>query len=313
MRRLLTILLFCMAVPVFGAQPPEGRHTFRLGWGDMLFETMAFQPTVAGIHPSPESLPSSYTRNEKYGFGYTGHIYAEYLYRFTKVVSVGIQADAEGIFWKEGTFDRYHKLTVPEVPVRNWDIVLMPTVRFTWLHRPLVRLYSGLGAGAIFASWSFYRIGYIKARTETMKRNERDVELGNLILQIYETIVYLIVCLIGVFLLLNENFTNQALNLMTGGFTIFNGIVGVIGAIKNCEKYTTFGWKFMLGLTIIELGLGAYFIFMSNTINNVGLGVMGVITTIAGLIEVISSLRKDVLQKTVQDGKDIVKILKEEK
>ena len=168
-------------------------------------------------------------------------------------------------------------------------------------------------AGAIFASWSFYRIGYIKARTETMKRNERDVELGNLILQIYETIVYLIVCLIGVFLLLNENFTNQALNLMTGGFTIFNGIVGVIGAIKNCEKYTTFGWKFMLGLTIIELGLGAYFIFMSNTINNVGLGVMGVITTIAGLIEVISSLRKDVLQKTVQDGKDIVKILKEEK
>ena len=146
-----------------------------------------------------------------------------------------------------------------------------------------------------------------------MKRNERDVELGNLILQIYETIVYLIVCLIGVFLLLNENFTNQALNLMTGGFTIFNGIVGVIGAIKNCEKYTTFGWKFMLGLTIIELGLGAYFIFMSNTINNVCLGVMGVITTIAGLIEVISSLRKDVLQKTVQDGKDIVKILKEEK
>lgn len=151
MKRFLTILLFCMAVPVFGAQPPEGRHTFRLGWGDMLFETMAFQPTVAGIHPSPESLPSSYTRNEKYGFGYTGHIYAEYLYRFSKVVSVGIQADAEGIFWKEGTFDRYHKLTVPEVPVRNWDIVLMPTVRFTWLHRPLVRLYSGLGAGAIFA------------------------------------------------------------------------------------------------------------------------------------------------------------------
>ena len=105
-------------------------------------------------------------------------------------------------------------------------------------------------AGAIFASWSFYRIGYIKAKTETMKRNERDVELGNLILQIYETIVYLIVCSIGVFLLLNENFTNQALNLMTGGFTIFNGIVGVIGAIKNREKYATFGWKFMLGLTI---------------------------------------------------------------
>ena len=69
----------------------------------------------------------------------------------------------------------------------------------------------------------------------------------------------------------------------------------------------------MVGLTIIEFGLGAYFIFMSDTINNVGLGVMGVITTIAGLIEVGSSLRKEVIQKTVQDGRDIVKILKEDK
>lgn len=168
-------------------------------------------------------------------------------------------------------------------------------------------------AGAVLSCWSFYRIGYLKAKSEKLKYDARDEALNQLVLQIYETVVCLAVCLIGIVLLLNESFTNQALNLMTGGFTIFNGIVGVIGAIKNREKYATFGWKFMLGLTIIELGLGAYFIFMSNTINNVGLGVMGVITTIAGLIEVISSLRKDVLQKTIQDGKDIVKILKEEK
>ena len=151
MRRLLTLLLLCVAVPVFGALPPEGRHTLRLGWGDMLFETLAFHSTVRGTYPSPESLPAHFSRDEKYDFGYTGHFYAEYLYRFSKVVSVGIQADAEGIFWKEGNFDRYHKLTQPEVPVRSWDVVLMPTVRFTWLNRPLVRLYSGLGAGTVFA------------------------------------------------------------------------------------------------------------------------------------------------------------------
>ena len=168
-------------------------------------------------------------------------------------------------------------------------------------------------AGAVFAAWSFYKIGYIRAKVEKLKGDERDVGLSNLILQIYETVVYVVVCLLGIFLLLNENFTNQALNLMTGGFTIFNGVIGVINAIKNREKWQTFSWKFMLGLTIIELALGAYFIFMSNTINNAGLGVMGAITIIAGLIEVISSLRKEVLQKTVQDGKDIVKILKEEK
>ncbi len=151
MRKLLILLALCVAAPVFGAQPPEGRHTLRMGWGDMLFETLAFHSTVSGTYPSPESLPATFFRDEKYGFGYTGHFYAEYLYRCSRVVSVGIQADAEGIFWKEGRFDRYHKLTGAEVAVRNWDVVLMPTVRFTWLRRPMVRLYSGLGAGAIFA------------------------------------------------------------------------------------------------------------------------------------------------------------------
>lgn len=165
-------------------------------------------------------------------------------------------------------------------------------------------------AGAFFTCWSFYRIGYLKAKVEKLKGDERDIALNSLVLQIYETIIYLAVAIFGIFLLLNESFTNQALNLMTGGFTIFNGVVGVINAIKKRDKYKTFGWRFMVGLTIIEFGLGAYFIFMSDTINNVGLGVMGVITTIAGLIEVGSSLRKDVIQKTVQDGKDIAKILK---
>ena len=151
MRKLFTLLLLCVAVPVFGTQPPPGRHSFRFGWGDMLFETLVFHANPRGAYPSPESLPPSFSRMEQYDFGYTGHFYAEYLRRLTRVVSVGIQADAEGIFWKEGNFDRYHKLKAPEVPVRNWDVVLMPTVRFTYLDRPMVRLYSGLGAGALFA------------------------------------------------------------------------------------------------------------------------------------------------------------------
>ena len=152
MRRLVTLLLFlCVAAPVFGAQPPEGRHTLRLGWGDMLFETLAFHSSVRGTYGAPESLPVNFFRTETYDYGYTGHFFAEYSYRFTQVVSVGFQADAEGIFWKEGDFDRYHQPLIPATNVRNWDVVLMPTVRFTYLNRPMVRLYSGLGAGSILA------------------------------------------------------------------------------------------------------------------------------------------------------------------
>lgn len=147
----LSLLLVCSTVSLHASEPLPGRHTVRMGWGDMLFETLVFHSSLPGTYPSPETLPSSFTRTENYDFGYTGHFYAEYSYRLSRVVSVGIQADVEGIFWKEGTFDRYHKPKVPATQVRNWDIVLMPTVRFTYLNRPLVRLYSGLGAGALFA------------------------------------------------------------------------------------------------------------------------------------------------------------------
>ena len=89
--------------------------------------------------------------DEIYEVGYTGHIFAEYMYRFTEVVSLGIQADLEGIFWKEGVFDRYHHLVVPATNVRNWDLDLLLTARFTYFDREWVRLYSGLGVGALFA------------------------------------------------------------------------------------------------------------------------------------------------------------------
>jgi len=127
------------------------RHSVRIGWGDMLFETMAFGPSLSGEWPAPESLPENYMHDEIYDVGYTGHLFAEYQYRVSKVVSLGIQADLEGIFWKEGIYDRYHQLIVPATNVRNWDLDLLLTARFTYFNRDWVRLYSGLGVGALFA------------------------------------------------------------------------------------------------------------------------------------------------------------------
>ncbi|MBR1570663.1 MAG: hypothetical protein IJ651_08040 [Bacteroidales bacterium] len=151
MRRLFTALLLMATVPVFAAQPPSGRHTVRLGWGDMLFETLAFHSTYAGTYGAPEALPASFSRHETFDYGYTGHFFVEYLYRSSDVVSVGIQTDVEGIFWKEGDFDRYHRLQGSAQPVRNWDVIVMPTIRFTYLDRPWVRIYSGIGTGVALA------------------------------------------------------------------------------------------------------------------------------------------------------------------
>ena len=52
-------------------------------------------------------------------------------------------------------------------------------------------------AGAFFTCWSFYRIGYLKAKVEKLKGDERDITLNSLVLQIYETIIYLAVAIFG--------------------------------------------------------------------------------------------------------------------
>lgn len=151
----IVLLLTAAALPTAFCQndntTPDCRHSVRIGWGDMLFETMAFGPSLNGAWVNPESLPDNYLHDEIYDMGYTGHIFAEYQYRVSKVTSLGIQADLEGIFWKEGVFDRYHNLVIPATPVRNWDLDLLLTARFTYFNRDWVRLYSGLGVGALFA------------------------------------------------------------------------------------------------------------------------------------------------------------------
>ena len=147
----LTVLCVSTAMGQNEKQSLSNRHSVRIGWGDMLYETMAFGPSLTGTWPNPNALPDNYLRDERFDLGFTGHLFAEYQYRVSKVTSLGIQADLEGIFWKEGVFDRYHNLVEPATNVRNWDLDLLFTARFTYFDRPWVRLYSGLGVGALFA------------------------------------------------------------------------------------------------------------------------------------------------------------------
>ena len=128
-KKLLTLLLLCSSLACF-AGVPEGkpRQQVRLGWGDMFFETLAFHPN--------KSLTGDVTSD----FGYTGHIFAEYQYRLNKTISVGGQIDFEGIFWKANG-----------APVNNYNLIVMPNVRFIYFEKGLFTLYSGVGAGLITA------------------------------------------------------------------------------------------------------------------------------------------------------------------
>jgi hypothetical protein len=157
MKKALAILLLLseIALPSAFCQNEktslDNRHSVRIGWGDMIYESAVFRPSLNGAWTNPDVLPADYIHDETFDFGYTGHLFAEYQYRLTKVTSIGLQADLEGIFWKEGAFDRYHNLASPTEKIRNWDLDLLLTARFTYFERPWVRIYSGLGFGVLLA------------------------------------------------------------------------------------------------------------------------------------------------------------------
>ena len=167
--------------------------------------------------------------------------------------------------------------------------------------------------GLVLGIWGIYRLGYVKSnidKEETARK--RDAERRVFRLQFVEAIVYFIIMGLGVYLYINENFTNTVLDLICGGFTIFNGVMGSIWIYKNrAEK--NFSWKFRIFLTALEFSLGLYFIFGSNTINSVGYLIMGSVTTVAGTIEIIHALRENALKDAIKDTKDIFKTLKSEK
>ena len=168
-----------------------------------------------------------------------------------------------------------------------------------------------LAAGAIFSFWSLYRLGYIKANIDKMDESEQKAAAWRIFfLQIGEASIYLLIAVLGVFLLINENLTNRI--LMAGGFTTLNGVIGAINAFKKRENMATFGWKAKLFLTLFELGFGIYFLIANADINIKSYLVMGIITSIAGAIEVAACFNAKTIRDTLEDGKEIVETMRGE-
>lgn len=165
-------------------------------------------------------------------------------------------------------------------------------------------------AGVVFSALSFYRVGRIKSDLDRAEdEGARSTQKIALFTQAAETVLYLIVAGLGIFLLINQSFMDKILNLMAGGFTTLNGVLGVINLYKRREQRNLRFWL-RATLTVVELILGPCFIFMSDGIEIGWYVAMGALTMVAGTLEVISALTPEHLKSTMQDGKDIVKILK---
>ena len=147
MKRIVLLLLtFCLSLPVW-AESVEARsmnpHQLRIGWGDQHFEHLAW-------HASPRPmnmLPASYTAVYAEKFRYTQHWFIDYQYRLNNWFSVGGLLDGSGVIWDDVTRNGVGD-ELSRNPDRSlYNIVVMPSMNFTYLHHEYVSLYSGLGAG----------------------------------------------------------------------------------------------------------------------------------------------------------------------
>ena len=64
----------------------------------------------------------------------------DYRYQLSKLIGLGVQTDFQGIFWKEGT-----------APSDNYDLSILPTIRFTYYRSEWVELYAGAAVGLMLA------------------------------------------------------------------------------------------------------------------------------------------------------------------
>ena len=163
--------------------------------------------------------------------------------------------------------------------------------------------------GTALTLWSACKLGYLKCEYDHYKGTEDQIKKRELFAQIIEGLVYTAVAGIGVFLLSNHQFTDKALNLMAGFFTTLNGVLNIFNVYKGREN-KTLKWEFRLVLMVFELILGPFFIINSDGLEVGWYIVMGALTTVAGIIEVLTVSTKENIRGTIKDGKNILHIMK---
>lgn len=122
--------------------PLYGRHEFRLsaGFKPLRFESDEWGAERFGLSVGEQFDLTKYYRSD---IRSTGTYALSYAYRFRRWFSLAAVCSYSG-----ERFDLCSNLTGSRIRRhRLHRFSLMPVARFTWLNRPLVRLYSSLGIG----------------------------------------------------------------------------------------------------------------------------------------------------------------------
>ena len=121
----------------------QQRNELRIGWGDQLFESLVWHNPTYIVKTMPTSYEQVYHEN----YRHDQHVWIEYQWRFKHWVSLGGMVDWSDVRWDDVTRNGAGVEVAREGGHWFYNIVIMPTVRFTYFHHENVNLYSGLGVG----------------------------------------------------------------------------------------------------------------------------------------------------------------------
>lgn len=142
----ILIVLSCVSLSMFGEERwayIQQRHEVRLGWGDQLFESLMWHnPTNIAT-----TMPVDWQHTYREDFKHRQHIWMEYQWRYLEWISFGAMYDMSEVGWSEVTRNGAGTELSRSDRKFFYNLVLMPTVRFTYFFHPYVNLYSGLGFG----------------------------------------------------------------------------------------------------------------------------------------------------------------------
>ena len=146
-RQICAVLVLCaLSMGVFAENQWDHinrRHEVRIGWGDQLFESLMWHnPTNIMTN-----MPTTWEKTYHEDYRNHQHLWAEYQYRVTHWFSYGGMIDMSEVGWDDVTRNGAGIEMSRSKNHYFYNVVLMPTVRFTYFFHENVNLYSGLGIG----------------------------------------------------------------------------------------------------------------------------------------------------------------------
>ena len=147
MKRIVYLfLMVCLSLPLMAeseVRRADQPHQLRIGWGDQHFEHLVWHASPKPMNVLPDTYTAVYAEN----FRYTQHWFVEYQYRFNRWFSLGGMIDGSGVLWDNVTRTGSGVEQNRDVNHSLYNIIIMPTVYFTYFHHEYVSLHSGLGVG----------------------------------------------------------------------------------------------------------------------------------------------------------------------